>query len=73
MGSGTYEKLVPALPPVKTEETVSHLQNNSVKEVGTPPVPSGSCTSLTAVSTAAQSNIVIIIITAIALVQRCIP
>ena len=30
-GSGTYEQPVPALRPVKTEKTASHLQNNSVK------------------------------------------
>ena len=33
-GSGRDEQLVPALRPAKTEETVSHRQNNSVKEVG---------------------------------------
>ena len=38
--SGTYKQLVPALRPMKTEETVRHRQNNNViKEVGTPPVP----------------------------------
>ena len=46
-GSGTYEYLVPALRPVKTAETVSHRQNNSVQEVGTPPVPSNLCYSST--------------------------
>ena len=56
-GSGTYEYLVPALRPVKTAETVSHRQNNSVQEVGTPPVPSSLCTSLTAVSTAVRSRV----------------
>ena len=39
-----------ALRPVKTEETVSHSQNNNVKEVGTRLVPRSLCTSLTAVS-----------------------
>ena len=35
--SGTYEWLVPAPCPLKTEETVSHRQsNNVVKEVGNP-------------------------------------
>ena len=38
----------------KTEETVSRRQNNSVKEVGTPPVPSNLCTSLIAASTAVR-------------------
>ena len=41
----------------KTEETVSRRQNNSVKEVGTPSVPSDLCTSLTAVSTAVRSRV----------------
>ena len=43
--------------PVKTEETVSHHQNNkNIKEVGTPPVQSNLCTSLIAVSRAVQSK-----------------
>ena len=41
---GTYEYLVPALRPAKTEETVSHRQNNAVKEVGTPSERSSFCT-----------------------------
>ena len=39
-----------ALRPVKTEETVSHRQNNNVKEMGARAVPRNLCTSLTAVS-----------------------
>ena len=50
-GSVTYEQLVPALRPVKTEETVRHLQNNNVKEVGTPLMRSNLCTPQLAVST----------------------
>ena len=42
--------------PVKTKETVSHRQNNTVKEVGTPPVPSNLCTPLIAVSTAVRNT-----------------
>ena len=41
----------------KTEETISHRQNNDVKKVRTPPVPSSSCTSLIAVSTAVRSKV----------------
>ena len=55
-GSGTYEELVQAPQHAKTEETVSHRQNNNVKEVGTPPVRSNLCTSLIAVSTAARAE-----------------
>ena len=44
-------KLVPAVRPVKTEETASHRQNNSVKEVGNPSVRSNLCTPLIVVST----------------------
>ena len=55
-GSGTYEDLVQAPQHAKTEETVSHHQNNNVKEVGTPPVPSNLCTPLTAVSTGARAE-----------------
>ena len=50
VGSGTYEWLVRALRPVKTEETVSHRQNNNLMEVGTRPERRSLCTSLTAVS-----------------------
>ena len=47
-----HEQLVHALRPAKTEETVSsQRQNNTVKEVGTPPVQSTLCASLIAVST----------------------
>ena len=42
--------------PVKTKETVSHRQNNTIKEVGTPPVPSNLCTPLIAVSTAVRNT-----------------
>ena len=56
-GGGISEQLVPALRPVKTEETVSQRQNNSVKEVGTPPVQSSLCTALTAVSTAVRNKL----------------
>ena len=56
VGSGTCEQLVPNLRPVKTEETVSHRQND-VKEVGTPPAPSNLSTSLTAVSTAVRNKV----------------
>ena len=54
--SGTYEELVQAPQHAKTEETVSHHQNNNVKEVGTPPVRSNLCTSLIAVSAAARAE-----------------
>ena len=55
--SGTYEQLVPALRPMKTEETVRHRQNNSViKEVGTPPVRSNLCTPQLALSTAVRKT-----------------
>ena len=45
---GTYEQFVPALRPVKTEETVSkttvkNSRTSNVKEVGTPPVRSNLC------------------------------
>ena len=46
--------------PVKTEETVSHRQNNNVKEVGTPRPPqmrSNFCTSLIALSTAGRNKV----------------
>ena len=56
-GGGRHEQLVSALRPVKTEETVSHRQNNKVKEVGTPPAPSNLCASLIAVSTAVRSKV----------------
>ena len=47
-GNGVpMSKLIQAVRPVKTEETVSHRQNNDVKEVGTPPVPSSSVYSAT--------------------------
>ena len=52
----TYEQPVPAFRPVKTEETVSHRQNNDVKEVGTPPVPSNLCTPQLALSTAVPNG-----------------
>ena len=45
------------LRPAKTEETVSLRQNNDVKYVGTPPMPSNLCTSLIAVSTAVRSEL----------------
>ena len=45
------------LRPAKTEETVTYRQNN-VKEVGTLPVRSNSCISLTAISTVVQSKVV---------------
>ena len=32
--SGTYEQLVPALRPVKTEETVGYCQNNMLRRWG---------------------------------------
>ena len=51
-------KLLPVLRPVKTEETVSHDQNNNDKEVGTPPVPSNLGTPLTAVSTAVRNKLI---------------
>ena len=51
------EQLVRAVRPAKTEETVSHRQNNDVKDVGTPPVQSSLCTSLTAVSTAVRNKV----------------
>ena len=41
----------------KNQETVSHRQNNTVKEVGTPPVGSNLCISLIAVSTAVRSKV----------------
>ena len=45
-------------PTRKTEETVSHRQNNKyVKEVETPTVPSNLCTSLIAVSAAVWTRI----------------
>ena len=43
--------------PAKTEETVSHRQNSSVKEVGTPPVRSNLCTLLTAVLTTVRNKV----------------
>ena len=49
-------KLVQAVRPVKTEETASHRQNNSVKEVGTPSVRSNLCTPLIVVSTCAYTD-----------------
>ena len=49
--------LVRSLRPVKIKETVSHHQNNSVKEVGTPSEPSNLCTPLTAISTAALNKV----------------
>ena len=48
-GEGRDESLVEALRPAKTEETVSHRQNNSVKEVGTPPARNNVHTSPIAV------------------------
>ena len=51
------DQVIPVLQPVKTEETVSHLQNNKVKEVGTPPVPSNLSTSRIAASTAVRSEV----------------
>ena len=56
-GGGGRSILIPTLRPAKTEETVSHRQNNSVKEVGTPPVRSNLCTSLIAVSIAVRSKV----------------
>ena len=55
-GSVTYEQLIPALRPVKTKETVSHLRNNNVKEVGTPSVRSNLCTPQLAGSTAVWNS-----------------
>ena len=60
---------LPSDPSVKTEETVSRLQNkteetanrlqtNNVKEVGTPPVRSNLCTLVIAVSTAVRNKVV---------------
>ena len=48
---------VHVLWPIKTELTISHHQNNKVKEVGTPPVQSNLCASLIAVSTAVWSKV----------------
>ena len=42
-GTGICEQLDSALQAAKTEETVSHRQNNHVKEVGTPPHPEQQC------------------------------
>ena len=50
-------KLLPALRPAKTEETVSHDQNNNDKEVGPLPVRSNLCTPLIAVSTAVREKV----------------
>ena len=47
----------PRAPTLKTEETVSRRQNNTVKEVGTSPVRSSLCTSLIAISTAERSKV----------------
>ena len=54
---GRAEQFVKTLQPAKTEETVSHRQNNGVSEVGTSPVPSNLSTSLTAVSTAVRNKV----------------
>ena len=51
------EQLVRAFRPAKTEETVSHRQNNNVKEVGTPPVRSNLCTLLTDVLTIVRNKV----------------
>ena len=56
-GRGTYERLVRALRPVKTEETVSRYQNNSVQEVGTPPVPNNLSTPQLALSTVIRNKV----------------
>ena len=56
-GSDTYGYLVHALRPVQTQETVSCRQNSNVKEVGTQPVRSNLCTSLTAVLTAVRNKV----------------
>ena len=41
----------------KTEETVSHRQNDNVKEVGTPPVQCNLCTPLIALSTVERNKV----------------
>ena len=53
---GTYECLVLALRSAKTEETVSHRENN-VKEMGTPSVPSSFCTPELALLTAVRNRV----------------
>ena len=55
-GELPVSNLSPALRPAKTEETVSHRQNNSVKEFGTPPVRSYLCTPLIALSATARKS-----------------
>ena len=54
---GRDEQFVKTLQPAKTEETVSHRQNNGVSEVGTSSEPSNLSTSLTAVSTALRNKV----------------
>ena len=56
-GNGGGGELVPALRPAKTEETISHRQNNNVKEMGTPPVRRNLCTTLITLSTAVGNNV----------------
>ena len=56
-GWGTYEKLDQTLRPAKTQDIVSRRQNNTVKEVGTPPVRINLRASLIAVSTAVLSKV----------------
>ena len=51
---GTNEWFFSELRP---EENDSHRQHNSVKEVGTSPLPSNLCTSLISVSAAVQSRV----------------
>ena len=51
-------KLLPALRPIKTEETVSHDQSNNDKEVRPIPVRSNLCTPLIAVSTAVREKVI---------------
>ena len=57
-GGGGIEYLwVQVLWPTKTKETISHFQNNNVKEAGSPPVWSNMCTSLIAVSSAVLNKV----------------
>ena len=60
-GEGGGGRIIPVLRPVKTEETVSHSQNNKVTAQGTPSVRSSLCISLIAVSTAEQRHYKVIV------------
>ena len=60
-GGGGGGRIIPVLRPVKTEETVSHSQNNKVTAQGTPSVRSSLCISLIAVSTAEQRHYKVIV------------